>query len=200
MKKKNEIEKMEKLIIENFAKVYNRIKPINENEVNEHGTIGYYIAKALTVEPTSDENGIYYNVSDENAGDDYGLIFDVYVEPEKGEGLYGKRIMYFREDSVFNNDLYGESSELAKDLFDLANGEVKMKFQGNFKYTRYTTYWGEDDIDMTNELSQGTIEKLTELFDKLANNSFEAFEDSNDDGNMSDSEFARWSNPSMFRR
>ena len=79
---------------------------------------------------------IGHNVFDENAGDNYGLIFDVYVEHEEDEGLYGKRIMYFREDSVFNDDLYGESSELAKDLFNLADGEVKMKFQGNFKYTR----------------------------------------------------------------
>jgi hypothetical protein len=189
MKKKDEIKKMEKLIIENFAKVYNRIKPINENVVNEFGTVGHYIAKALSVEPTEDRDGLYYNVVDNNAGDDYTLIFDFEVIHEKGEGLYGKRRMYFREDSIF-----GKPNE---ELAELAEGEIAMEFEGDFKYKKYDTSWSSE-VDITNDLSEDTKNKLTEILDGIAEGSFETFIDNDDDdGNMSDSEFHRWANPNM---
>jgi hypothetical protein len=148
MKKKAEIKKMENLIIENFAKVYNRIKPINENVVNEFGTLGHYIAKALSVEPTEDRDGLYYNVVDNNAGDDYTLIFDFEVIHEKGERLYGKRRMYFIEDSIF-----GKPNE---ELAELAKDQIAMEFEGNFKYKKYKTSWSLDSYDITNDLSEDT--------------------------------------------
>jgi hypothetical protein len=189
MKKKGEITKMEKLIIENFAKVYNRIKPINENEVKEFGTLGHYIAKALSVKPTEDEDSLYYNVVDDNAGDDYTLVFEFEVIHEKGEGLYGKRRMYFREDSIF-----GKPNE---ELAELAKDQIAMEFEGNFNYKKYKTSWSLDSYDITNDLSEDTKNKLTELLDGIAEGSFQNFIDNEDDGTDDPYASYRWSNPSM---
>ena len=104
MKKKDEIKKMEKLIIENFAKVYNRIKPVTEEELKGHNVINAAIAKALNEKPevvqldTYDGNALYYTVdSDDDDDEYYRFVIEARTEVDKERGLQCILTMYIED-------------------------------------------------------------------------------------------------------
>lgn len=196
MKKKDEIKKMEKLIIENFAKVYNRIKPVTEEELKGHNVINTAIAKALSEEPevvqlhTYDGNALYYTV--ESDDEYYRFIIEARTEVDKEDGLQCILNMYLDE------DMYEKEDGSNRELIDISNHALKIDI--NFD-TMYSIFFdgGNNPYDITNKLSPEVLDKLKTVITNFANSELKDFIGNSDSGNMSSSEFGRYSNPSMFK-
>ena len=194
MKKKDEIKKMEKLIIENFAKVYNRIKPVTEEELKGHNVINSAIAKALNEKPeevqlhTYDGNALYYTV--ESDDEYYRFVIEARTEVDKEDGLQCILTMYIDEDVYEKED--GSNRELV-DISDHAL-EIDIKFD-----TWYSIFFdgSNSPYDITDKLSTEVLDKLKTVITNFAKSELDDFKDNSDSGNMSDSEFHRWANPNM---
>ncbi len=202
MKKKAEIKKMEKLIIENFAKVYNRIKPVTEDELKGHNIINTAIAKALNEEPkvgqlnTYDGNALYYTVENEDEDEYYRFVIEARTEVDKENGLQCILNMYFDE------DVYEKEDGSNRELVELSDNplEINVKFDteyNTFFYTDKKSFFGKEMIDITDKLSPEVLNDLKTTITNFANRQLKDFIDNDDDGNMSDSEFHRWANPNM---
>jgi hypothetical protein len=209
MKNKKRIEKLESLIVENFGKVYNKIKAINEDGVSEHNTLSYYFSKALSTEGVYEEedydpndlrspynfsgNAVIgrfkYKVSSgENVSDDdfydYTIVLELGFDLRNGDTV---RFMYITEDSTFHGDENHERNDYIHGKYGWGD---PISYNGSLRIG-----WVERSIDITNDLTSEVISKLDTEFAEL----LEMVNDSvnHDDSNMSDSEFHRWANPGM---
>jgi hypothetical protein len=191
MKKKDEIKKMENLIIENFAKVYNRIKPVTENELKGHNVINIAIAKALNEKPeveklnTNDGNKLYYTVKSDD--EYYRFTIEARTEVDEENGLQCILNMYFDE------DVYKKEDGSNRELVELSDNPLKIDISFD---TRYRIFF-DDSYDITDKLSPEVLNNLKITITNFANGELEDFIDKEDDGNMSDRDFHRWANPNM---
>jgi hypothetical protein len=209
MKNKKHIKKLESLIVENFSKVYNKIKPIDESSVSEHNSLSYYFAKALSTNGVYEEDGynsnelpspynfrgnsvigrFKYNVSSgEDVSDDdfydYTIVLELAFDLTDGDTV---RYMYITDDSMFHGDENHERNDYIHGKYGFSD---PIKYNGSLRIG-----WVKDSIDITNDLSSEVISKLDNEFMELLEMINDSIKD--DDSNMSDSEFHRWANPSM---
>lgn len=203
MKKKDEIKKMEKLIIENFAKVYNRIKPVteeelkgHEEELKGHNVINAAIAKALSKKPeevqlhTYDGNALYYTVESDDDDEYYKFVIEARTEVDKEDGLQCILTMYIDE------DVYEKEDGSNRELVDISDHALKIDIKFDTWYSIF--FDGRNSpYDITDKLSPEVLDKLKTVITNFAKSELEDFKDNSDSGNMSDSEFHRWANPNM---
>ena len=199
MKKKAEIKKMEKLIIENFAKVYNRIKPVTEDELKGHNIINTAIAKALSEKPekeqlnTYDGNALYYTVENEDVY--YRFVIEARTEVDKENGLQCILNMYIEE-------VYEEEDGSNRELVELSDNplEINVKFDteyNTFFYTDKKSFFGKEMIDITDKLSPEVLNQLETIITNFANGELKDSIDNEDDGTDDPYASYRWSNPNL---